>query len=60
MELVRVEFTNLVLETTLQQVAAQALYRRHGYHEHARFTKKQFTVLSFHKSLTPRSSGELH
>jgi ribosomal protein S18 acetylase RimI-like enzyme len=45
-------YKHLQLDTTAGQVAAQALYRRHGYHEIGREQCNQFELIFFEKRLT--------
>lgn len=45
-------YTHLHLDTTAQQLAAQALYRSHGYRETAREQRGRFELIFFEKSLT--------
>jgi ribosomal protein S18 acetylase RimI-like enzyme len=45
-------YKHLHLDTTAGQVAAQALYRRHGYHEIGREQCDQFELIFFEKRLT--------
>lgn len=45
-------YTYLHLDTTAQQLAAQALYRSHGYRETAREQRGRFELTFFEKSLT--------
>lgn len=46
-------YTLLHLDTTAGQRVAQALYRRHGYHETGREQRDRFQLIFFEKSLTP-------
>ena len=45
-------YTHLHLDTTAQQLAAQAFYRSHGYRETAREQRGRFELIFFEKSLT--------
>ena len=46
-------YTKLHLDTTTGQLAAQALYRAHGYRETARERRGQFELIFFEKCLIP-------
>lgn len=46
-------YTHLHLDTTAGQLAAQALYRSHGYCETAREQRDRFELIYFEKSLSP-------
>jgi ribosomal protein S18 acetylase RimI-like enzyme len=48
---VKLGYTTLTLETTVGQVAAQALYRKHGFVETGRTRLHGFDVLLFEKTL---------
>ncbi len=49
-------YTQLQLDTTADQLAAQALYRRHGYRETAREQRDRFELIFYEKNLIPDDS----
>ncbi len=49
-------YTRLHLDTTAQQLAAQALYHSHGYRETAREQRERFELIFFEKTLIPDDS----
>ncbi len=51
-------YTHLHLDTTAGQLAAQALYRRHGYRETGRERRGPFQLIFFEKSLTPHDGNK--
>ena len=51
---VELGYTTLTLETTVQQTAAQALYRKHGFRETGRAVLHSFVVILFEKALGPQ------
>jgi len=50
-------YRTLVLDTTVGQTAAQALYGKHGYRETGRTTMHGFDVILYEKRLTPAGGG---
>ena len=51
-------YSNLHLDTTGSQLAAQALYRRHGYHETGREQRERFELIFFEKRLAVTGTGD--
>ena len=56
---VELGYATLTLETTVQQTAAQALYRKNSYRETGRTVMHSFVVIVFEKRLSgPQARGE--
>ena len=54
---VELGYTQLHLDTTAEQFAAQALYRNHGYRETARKQRDRFELILYEKDLVRDRSG---